>query len=406
VPPGVLIVVTGGGSALRVVRLCSVFECTGGRAGSARFDPVGGMQTHTGELSRALDRRGVRQVVVTSRPPGRPRREGLGEHGTVVRLGLPVPVFRQGYAWPAAAVVARAAARADLVHAHLGEDLAVVPIALAAARRFRLPMVLTVHTSVAHTLAVTGLRSALLKAVGGWWEQFGARRADAVITLTPRLAELLTGSGIPAGRVRVIPSGVPDALFDADGPSADPVAGVPRPRVLFLGRLHRQKGVEVLVRAAAALPGVQVVLAGDGPERAALRRLAGRLGLADRVHLLGFVPRRQVPALLRSADVLALPSRYEELGTAVLEGLRAGVPVVASDTGGIPSVLTDEVDGLLVPAGQPAALAAALRRVLTDDALARRLARQGRQRSRDYSWETLVDRVHDVYTGALRTVPG
>lgn len=392
------------GQPLRVLRLCSVFEPPDGPAAPARFDPVGGMQTHTGELSRALDRHGVRQVVVTTRPPGAPRRARLGAHGVVLRLGLPISPCRQAYAWPAAAAVARAAAGADLLHAHLGEDIAVVPIALAAARRHRLPLVLTVHTSVAHTLAVSGVRSALLKVLGGASERAGTRRADAVITLTPRLAGLLTDHGVPAGRVHVVPSGVPDGPFDAD-PGADPLDDPARPRVLFLGRLHRQKGVDVLVRAIATLPGARLVLAGDGPDRAALRRLAERCGIAGRVRFLGFVPRPQVPALLRHADVLALPSRYEELGTAVLEGLRAGVPVVASDTGGIPSILTDGVDGLLVPPGRPEALAAALHRVLSDAALARRLAERGRERARAYSWGPLAGRVLDVYASVLPRVP-
>jgi glycosyltransferase involved in cell wall biosynthesis len=261
--------------------------------------------------------------------------------------------------------------------------------------------VLTVHASVRHTLAVTGPRSLVLKSVGGWWEQVGERRADAVIVLTPRLASLVSAAGVPDERVHVIPSGVPDGLFDA-APTREPDGLPPRPRVLFLGRLHVQKGVDVLVRAIATLPGVQLLLAGDGPERSALRRLAARLGVGDRVRFLGFVPRAQVPALLYAADVLALPSRYEELGTAVIEGMRAGVPVVAADTGGISSTVTDGVTGLLVPPGRPEALAAAVHRVLDDDALARRLVEAARERSRDYSWEALADRVLGVYRDVLQ----
>jgi glycogen synthase len=257
-----------------------------------------------------------------------------------------------------------------------------------------------VHTSVRHTLAVTGPRSLLLKSVGGWWEQVGERRADAVIALTPRLAGLVSDGGVPKDRVHVIPSGVPDGLFDR--PQAEPDGLPPRPRVVFLGRLHPQKGVDVLVRAVATVPGVQLVLAGDGPERAALHRLVDRLGVGDRVQFLGFVPRVRVPALLRAADVLALPSRYEELGTVVIEAMRAGVPVVAADTGGVSSTITDGATGLLVPPGQPEALAAGLRRVFNDDGLARRLAAAARCRSHDYSWEALADRVLGVYREVVR----
>jgi glycogen(starch) synthase len=193
---------TGPRSArLRVLRLCSVFEPPGDGPDldAVRFDPVGGMQTHTGELTRALDGFGVVQTVVTTRPPGALRVARLANGARVVRLGLPVAHFRQFYAVPAARLVPRLAARADLIHAHLGEDLAVIPLALAAARRNRIPLVLTVHTSVRYTLSVTGPRSALLKAVGGWWERRGESRADQVIALTPRLARILVAHGVPSG---------------------------------------------------------------------------------------------------------------------------------------------------------------------------------------------------------------
>jgi glycosyltransferase involved in cell wall biosynthesis len=149
------------------------------------------------------------------------------------------------------------------------------------------------------------------------------------------------------------------------------------------------------------VPEARLVLAGDGPEREPLRRLAQRLGVADRVTFLGFVPRAAVPGLLASADVQVLPSIYEELGTAVLEGMRIGVPLVASETGGLPSLVTHGVTGLLVPPGDAAALAGALRRLLADRELAARLADQARRESRDYSWTALAERVLAVYRRVL-----
>ncbi|PWR07635.1 hypothetical protein DKT69_34385 [Micromonospora sicca] len=243
------------GHALRVLRLCSTFEMPSGRPDprAARFDAIGGMQTHTGELSRALDALGVAQRVVTAWRPGAPRVDRFGRAAVVLRLGVPTRRLRQCYALPAAHVLNRLAARADLVHAHLGEDLAVVPLALAVVRRHGLPLVLTVHTSPRHTMAVTGPRSAYLHALGGWWERLGERRADQVIALTPRLARVLTADGVPAARLSVVPSGIREELF-AGPPVADPLAGLPRPRVVFLGRLHPQKNVPLLLAAMARLP--------------------------------------------------------------------------------------------------------------------------------------------------------
>jgi glycosyltransferase involved in cell wall biosynthesis len=398
------------GAGLRVLRVCSVFEPPGGAPlpGSARFDPVGGMQTHTGELTRALDELGVTQTVVTSRTPGAARVERLGRRAQVVRLGLPVTSFRQWYAVPAAWLVPGLAATAHLLHAHLGEDLAVVPLALAAARLHGIPLVLTVHTSVRYTLAVRDLRSAVLRVVGGWLEEQGERRADRVITLTPRLAAILVAQGVPPGRIRVIPSGVRPALFGApDGsePSADrdPLAGLARPRVVFLGRLHAQKDVDVLLRAAALLRlPAQVVVAGDGPERHRLEALHRELRLGTRVIFLGFVPHDLVPALLWGAEVLVMPSRYEELGTALLEAMHCGLPIVATRTGGIPDVVGHEVTGLLVSPGDVAGLAAAIDRLVGDAALRSRYGEAGRVRAADYRWDRLGGEVLEVYRAALR----
>jgi glycogen synthase len=114
---------------IRVLRLCSVFEpppsALVGRG--VKFDPIGGMQNHTAELTRALDRRGVVQTVLTTRPPTAPYFQRLGDHARVIRLGLPIRRFRQLYGPQAAIIVPILAARAYVVHVHLGEDLAVLP---------------------------------------------------------------------------------------------------------------------------------------------------------------------------------------------------------------------------------------------------------------------------------------
>jgi glycogen(starch) synthase len=117
------------------------------------------------------------------------------------------------------------------------------------------------------------------------------------------------------------------------------------------------------------------------------------------VRITGFRPHREIPPILRHADVFCLPSRYEELGSALLEAMQAGLPIVASDVGGIPDALGPA--GRLVPAGDPAALAAALDALLTDHAEAARLSRLARERVRDWDWGRLAVQVRDVYRLAL-----
>jgi glycogen(starch) synthase len=385
---------------LRLLRLCSVFEppdaSLTGRG--ARFDPVGGMQSHTGQLTRVLDDRGVRQAVVTHRPPGAPARQRVGRHAVVHRFGLPIAWARQFYSVPAAIAATRLARQADLVHVHVGEDLAVLPIAFAAARRASLPLVVTVHCSLRHTFAGAGPRALALKWPGGFLETVVCRRAEMVIVLTPRLAEHLRGDGVAPERIRVIPSGVTPSAFAGDPPDPFPDAG--HPRIVYAGRLARSKGVATLVDAAARLQtqGASVLIVGDGPDRSALERSIRRRGIGDRVRITGFLPHRAIPAVLRHADVFCLPALCEELGTVLLEAMQAGVPIVASDTGGIPGVVGGAAR--LVPPGDANALAGALDALIAGRDEAARLAAAAAERARAWDWAELAGDVLDAYEAA------
>jgi 2-deoxystreptamine N-acetyl-D-glucosaminyltransferase/2-deoxystreptamine glucosyltransferase len=378
---------------MRVLRLCSVFEPRSLTPGSAAYDPIGGMQNHVAELTRCLDRLGVAQLVVTSRLAGPADHARFGVRGQVVRTGLPVPVLRQGWA-PLAMRHALAGGRPDLVHVHCGEDLAVLPLARLAARRHHCPLVATIHLSVRHALRPVTARGAVLQAAGGAVERWLLPGADAVIALTPSTARLLRSDGIPAGRVRVIPPGYDPALFAAA--ADDPFPGLSRPRVAYLGRLAPQKDVGTLLAAFARLPaGTQLLLVGDGPDRTALQRRAQRCG--GRVHFTGFVPHAQVPAVLQHADLLVLPSLYEDLSSALIEAMAAGRPVVATRVGGTADLVRHGVNGLLVAPRDPAALATAISQILTDPVAAARMSAAARHTAAAYAWPGLARQVLEVY---------
>jgi glycogen synthase len=377
-----------------VLRLCSVFEPRSLTSGSVAYDPIGGMQNHVAELTRCLDRLGVAQLVVTSRLAGPADRTRFGVRGQVIRTGLPVPVLRQGWA-PLAVRHALADGRPDLVHVHCGEDLAVLPLAQLAARWHHCPLVATVHLSVRHALRPVTARGALLRAAGGAVEGWLLPGAHAVIALTPTTARLLRGDGIPAGRVRVIPPGYDPTLFAA-APADDPFPGLPRPRVAYLGRLAPQKDVGTLLAAFARLPAdLQLLLVGDGPDRAALQRRAQRCG--GRVHFTGFVPHAQVPAVLSHVDLLVLPSLYEDLSSALIEAMATGLPVVASRVGGTADLVRHGVNGLLVAPRDAGALAAAISQVLADPAAAARMSAAARHTAAGYAWPGLARQVLKVY---------
>jgi glycogen(starch) synthase len=392
---------------VKVLRIASVFETNRVDGRAARLDPVGGLQHHASQLTRALDALGVEQHVVTAYRPGCPRVEVAGEAATVHRFGAPVRRCRQLYAAAALRAVPALAAGCHLVHAHLGEDLAVLPLAVRTARRAGAPLVVTVHCSPTHTVAVTGGRSALIHHLGGWMEGRATARADGVITLTEQMAIRLTSAGLAADRVSVIPSGADHRRFG--GHLRDPWPELPRPRVLYLGRLVPQKGVDVLLDAVRHLAGkVPVLVVGDGPLRLALERRARRLGIADRVRFEGFCRHVDVPARLAHADVIVVPSVYEELGSVLIEALHAGLPAVASDVGGIPTVVRDGVTGDLVPPGSAPALARAIDRLVVDEDRRRRYRDASMAAAERYRWEVLAERVVEVYQRAMaqrRPVP-
>lgn len=177
--------------------------------------------------------------------------------------------------------------------------------------------------------------------------------------------------------------------------------------VLGIGRLVAEKGFDVLLRAFALASretgfDLRLLMAGDGPERDPLQRLAGELGITSMVTWLGAAPRAEVPALFAGAAVVAVPSRKEPFGIVNLEAMAAGAPLVASRVGGVPEVVHDDVNGLLVPPGDPAALACAVVRLAADRELAGRLSTAGRATARSHDWARIgadYDRLYEAVTG-------
>jgi glycosyltransferase involved in cell wall biosynthesis len=222
-----------------------------------------------------------------------------------------------------------------------------------------------------------------------------ARRAARVVTITDALRRFqIERVGIPAAKLVTIHYGLHE-LPEAWG--VNPPDDVPPDARVLLAvcRLERQKGVDVAVRAVAAVrarqPDVELVVLGEGPERAALEGLAGELGVPLR--LLGRVP--DVTAWLRRAGLLVHPVRWEGFGLAVLEAMVAGLPVVASRVSSLPELVVDGVTGVLVEPDDPAALAAGIERALAAPA---QLGEAGKHRARDeFSVARMADATVALY---------
>jgi glycosyltransferase involved in cell wall biosynthesis len=214
-------------------------------------------------------------------------------------------------------------------------------------------------------------------------------------------------------KLEVVANGIPtDDLPDLPSPEAVRASlGIPAtaPVVGTVGRLAEIKKQDVLIRAVGGLrprlPGVRLVLVGDGPERPRLEALAHESGLGDRVHFVGYQP--CPAAFLRMMDVFSLTSRSEGFPVSLLEAWLAGRPVVCPAVGGIPEVVTHGINGLLFPPGDDAALVEGLASVLGDGGLARRLGEAGRSAVRErYSIDRMASEYESRYDSLVAAREG
>ncbi len=227
-----------------------------------------------------------------------------------------------------------------------------------------------------------------------WWSRIHGRIAHS------RSALRLIGDYF-AGRYRIIPSGVNYPFFAAEVPPI-PKFIDHRRNILFLGRLEKRKGLPYLLEAYAQLktemPDIRLIVVGrDGGMRPACERYIQRKGLAD-VVFTGYIPDEDLPRYYKTADIYCAPNTgAESLGIVLLEAMAAGAAIVGSDIGGFADVLTDGREGLLVPPRDGAALAAALRRLLSDDAPREEMGKQGSKTAQRYSWDRISGEILAYY---------
>ena len=230
--------------------------------------------------------------------------------------------------------------------------------------------------------------------VGHYYKYKYFRHCDALIAIAPGIADHFADLGFPRTQIHVVPNYTDHRpLPPLPRDSFDTPAEVPH--ILALGRLHRNKGFDLLLSALTELPQAHVWFVGDGPERGPLAEQAGTLGVVERVRFLGW--RSDVSALIQASDVVAMPSRHEGFGTVILEAWAHGVPLVAAASQGPTDVVTNGHTGLLVPVDDTDALAGALRRVLGEPTLAHDLAAAARtEYQARYSREVVIAQYVDT----------
>lgn len=355
-----------------------------------RIGGIGGSERHLLALLPALRARGLDARLLGLDDPARapdPFYEALAATGVPYER-LPCPRdLDAGLARAVAGSLRRS--RPDLVHTHLVHGDVYGTLGAAAARA---AVVTTKHND-------DPFRAGRFRHV----ERLVARRAARIVCITEALRRFNREVvGLPDAKLRVVHYGL-DAPPAPWGP-ADAVGLEAEARVLLaVARLEPQKGLDVAVRALAALaaeaPDVVLVVLGEGPQRAELEALARQLGVDGRLRLPGRVG--DVAAWLERAQALVHPARWEGFGLALLEAMLCARPVVASAVSAIPEIVVDGETGLLVAPDDPAALAQALASLLADPARAQALGQAGRARAlREFSVARMAERTIAVYEEA------
>lgn len=220
------------------------------------------------------------------------------------------------------------------------------------------------------------------------------RLAAHVVTPSVYLRRLVVGWGISDARVSVVANPAPV--------TASVATGEPSNAFVLAGRLNAQKSVATALEAIARVDGASLVVAGEGPERAELEQRAGELGLNGRVRFVGARSREQVLDLYRGADAAVLSSAWENFPHTAVEALAVGTPVIATAVGGVPEIVEDGRNGLLVPAGDAEALAVAIRRFRGDAKLRERLRAAAAPSVERFAPERIYDELERILAAAAR----
>jgi glycosyltransferase involved in cell wall biosynthesis len=376
---------------------------------------AGGQNVHVAELALALGRTGADVVVHTRRDdPSLPRRVDFGPGVVVdhVCAGPPEPVpkddlLRHMGQFARELRDAWEIERPDVVHSHFWMS------GLAAVEARRAMGVPVAHTF--HALGIVKRRhqgsSDTSPPARIGMERWLARSVDCIVATSLDERRELLGQGAAPERVSVVPCGVDLDRFRADGPAAPRTSGCHR--LVVVSRLVARKGIGNVIAALPELPGVELVVAGGPPaglveadgEARRFLALARELGVDDRVQLLGAIRREEVPALLRSADVVAACPWYEPFGLVAVEAMACGVPVVASAVGGLAETVVHDCTGLLVEPRSPSSIAIAVRRLLSDDDRRRAMGRAGAARATQYGWDRIAARVLRLTEGLVAARP-
>lgn len=368
---------------------------------------VGGIARHCEGLARALGKMGHSVNVITLDFPGAPRYEENGNvkiHRISIELGHPnfiTWVFIFNHFMEKKIAMLSKDVKFDVIHIH---DWLVALVGITAKHYLRRPLVLTLHsTEVGRAFSLNNPDSYLIDGIE-WWATYESKRV--IVTSNSMKREVEEHFHLPQDKIDVIPNAIDTSKYEVrvDREAVRRRYGIaPDDKiVLFVGRLVPQKGVEYLIKATSKIvsnhPNARIVIVGDGWLKEYLWSLAESSGYRHKILFLGFLSDSELIELTLSSDALVVPSVYEPFGIVALEGMAAGVPVVASNVGGLAEIIEHDRTGVLVYAGDPDSIAWGVSRILSDPTYAHWLVENAKRKIRDtYSWDAVARRTVEVY---------
>lgn len=373
---------------------------------SWEFPPktVGGLGAHVYDLSRALVAAGEEVHVITCAVAGHPDTEIVD--GVFVHR---VETFQENYlpfhqwVWQLNVQIVQLAKKLHrqhgftVIHAH---DWLVSHSAKELKNKLEIPLIATIHaTEHGRNQGISGPIQEHIHRLE--WEL--TYHAQEVICCSNYMFREITSLfKLPPEKVHVVPNGVDLSKMVPLHAEGFGKSDSSSKKVFFVGRLVREKGVQVLIEAVPAVltefPNLKVVVAGKGPMLDQLRDLSRSLGVERAVDFVGFVDDNTRNRLLYESDVAVFPSLYEPFGIVALEAMACRVPVLVSETGGLAEIIEHGVDGLKVPPGNPWALASQIIDLLKDPGYGHRLVSAASHKlSREYSWQTIAKQTIQVY---------
>ncbi|HEY3312579.1 MAG TPA: glycosyltransferase family 4 protein [Anaerolineales bacterium] len=367
---------------------------------SATFPPREGMGFYIWNLSRYLTRQGHQVQIITRRAPGQIFRESM--EGIVIWR----PFFAALYPFHVhlhsifvSKLIHRIGTNIDIFHNH---SPLVPPI------QTTRPVALTFHSTTREDIKTTKLDSfytllmKLQAPVSFWLEVENLKLATTVSAVSPRVAEALKKYPHSPHLIPIVWNGVDTEIFYPGQKNTNKNGFI-----LSVGRLGPGKGLEDLIDSMPSISAmnkdIKLIITGDGPVRAALEQRVKAYHLNDRVHFEGHVSDRdRLVDLYQKASLFVLPSHHEGLPTVILEAMACGCPVIATNVGGVPNVIEDGKNGIIIPPGDPNHLAGAVQALLGDPEKLTEMGMQARLSVEErFSWNQTGSRFVELYSGML-----